>query len=339
MTPDPTALPVVPPAGRYLLTGAAGFIGGHLLGRLLDAGCTVLCADLAPPKVLPAGARFVRCDLTDRASVKAALAGERLDYAVHLAAKVGDWGPRADFEAINVHGTRWALDGALEAGARAVVHLSSIAAMGLDAGDHADETVPPIPAGEPYSATKAAGERVARELQSAGAPVIVVRPGDVYGVGSVPWVVRPVQLLRSRQLVLVDGGRGHFAHTHVDNLLDGVLAALGSPAALGETFLVTDGDAHCTMGDYFRRLAAAVGAPTPRVSLPLPVARGLAGVLEAGARLVGATPPFTRVSVDFMCRRGSFSIEKARTRLGYAPRVTLDAGLAAIGRHYQGGGV
>ncbi len=308
-----------------------------MLTRLLDAGNEVLCVDLEPPRVIPPGARFVRCDLSDRASVHAALDGERVDYAVHLAARVGDWGPREAYEAINVHGTRWALDGALAAGARSVVHLSSIAAMGHDAGDRADETVAPIVDGDPYSASKAAGERVARELQAAGGPVVIVRPGDVYGVGSVPWVVRPVQMLRAGTLVLVDGGRGHFAHTHVDNLIDGIFLALGSPSALGETFLVTDDDPGCTMGAYFRRLAEAVGAAPPRVSLPSAIARGLAGILEAGARLTGATPPFTRVSVDFMGRRGGFCIDKARRELGFAPRVDLEAGLAAIGRHYREG--
>lgn len=336
MSSDANTSPVLPPPGRTLLTGAAGFIGAHMLTRLLDAGSEVLCVDLEPPRVIPPGARFVRCDLRDRGSVHAALDGERVDYAVHLAARVGDWGPRAAYESINVHGTRWALDGALAAGARSVVHLSSIAAMGLDAGDRADETVAPIVDGDPYSASKAAGERVARELQEAKAPVVIVRPGDVYGVGSVPWVVRPVQMLRAGTLVLVDGGKGHFAHTHVDNLIDGIFLALGNPAALGETLIVTD-DAGCTMGAYFRRLAEAVGAAPPRVSLPFAVARGLAGVLEAGARLTGTPPPFTRVSVDFMHRRGSFCIDKARRELGYTPRVDLDAGLAAIGRHYQEG--
>jgi len=337
MSSEDLPLPISPPPGRYLLTGASGFVGTHLLARLLDAGCDVLCLDRQPPRVIPPGARYVQCDLSDRASVRTALEGERADYAVHLAAKVGDWGPREDYEAINVHGTRWALDAALGAGVHSVVHLSSIAAMGLDAGDRADEAVLPIVHGEPYSATKASGERVARELQAAGAPVVIVRPGDVYGVGSVPWVVRPVELLRTGKLVLIDGGHGHFAHTQVDNLLDGLLLALGNPAARGETFIVTDDDAHCTMGTYFRRLAEAVGAPPPRVSLPAVIARGLAGALELGARLTHTTPPFTRVSVDFMRRHGSFSITKARSVLGYVPRVDLDAGLAIIARHYRGG--
>lgn len=333
---DATQTPIAP--GRYLVTGASGFIGARLVRRLLDAGCEVTAADLAPPPVIPAGLRYVRVDVRDRDSVQAAVRPGEVDYAVHLAAKVGDWGPLREYEAVNVSGTRHVLEALGRAGVKRAVHLSSIAAMGLDAGDLADESVGPLATGSPYEATKGASEMVARELQRAGAPLVIVRPGDVYGVGSVPWVVRPVALLRARKMVLVDGGRGHFAHVHVDNLLDAVLLALGNERAEGETFIVTDGDTRCTIGEYFARLADAAGAPRPTLSVPAPAARALALVMESVARLTGRPPDFTRVAVDFVLRRGSFRIEKAREALGWSPRVSLDEGLAAIARHYRDGG-
>lgn len=329
--------PVPPPPGRYAVTGASGFIGGRLLQRLAEAGREALALDVSAPATLAADHTFERCDLRDAAATRRALEGFAPDFVVHLAARVGDWGTFADFEAINVTGTRHVLDAAVAAGAKRTVHVSSIAAMGLDAGPVADESVGPFATGDPYSATKGAGEMVAREFQRAGAPVVVLRPGDVYGVGSVPWVERPVGLLRSGQMVLVEGGRGHFAHVHVDNLLDATLLALSRDEAVGETFIVTDGDTHCTIGDYFRRLAEAAGAPSPTRSAPRFAARALAAAMELTARVTGRPPAFTRVAVDFVLRRGSFSIEKARTLLGWSPRVTLEEGMAAIRAHYQGG--
>lgn len=331
-----TSTPPTPPAGRYFVTGAGGFIGSHLVRRLVDARCEVIAADLAPPPTLPGGVSFARCDLRDRASLRRAIHGAGITHAVHLAAKVGDWGPRAEFEALNVEGARLVLEALTDAGVSRVVHVSSIAAMGLDAGERADETVAPLADGDAYSATKADGERVAREFQARGAPVTIVRPGDVYGIGSTPWVLRPIQLLRKRMMFLVDGGRGHFAHVHVENLLDGMLLALASPAAVGETFLLTDGDAHVTMGEYFGRLADVVGAPSPRLNLPRGVALALAGLTERAAERFGFVPPFTRPAVGFVLRRGSFSIEKARRVLGWSPRVDLTTGLRAIGEHYRG---
>jgi hypothetical protein len=63
--------------------------------------------------------------------------------------------------------------------------------------------------------------------------------------------------MREGKMILVEGGRGHFAHAHVDNVLDGVLLALASERATGETFILTDGDARRTTGEYFTRLADA----------------------------------------------------------------------------------
>lgn len=338
MTPEARedqTVTVAPAPGRYLVTGASGFVGAHLVRRLLAAGCEVTALDVAPPPVIPAGVRYIRCDLRDREAVRGAIPQGSVDYAVHLAARVGDWGTFDDFEAINVTGTRHVLEALTAAGARRVVHISSIAAMGLDAGDAADERVGPFAAGDAYSATKGAGEMVARELQRGGAPVVIVRPGDVYGVGCVPWVVRPVQLMREGKMILVEGGRGHFAHAHVDNVLDGVLLALAHDKATGETFILTDGDAHCTMGDYFTRLADAAGVPRPTRAVPRAVARAVALGFETVARVTKRPPAFTRTSVDFVLRRGSFDVSKARTLLGWAPRVTLDAGLAQLKAHYQ----
>ena len=107
-----------------------------------------------------------------------------------------------------------------------------------------------------------------------------------------------------------------------------------TPAAKGETFVVTDGDHHMTMGEYFGRLADAVGLRPPTLSLPRGVAKALAGVIEAGARLTGSTPPFTRAAIDYVLRSGSFEIRKARETLHWTPRVTLEEGLREIGRHY-----
>jgi len=326
--------PPPPPPGRYFVTGAGGFIGSHLLRRLVGSGCEVVAADLTLPSALPAGATFARCDLRDRASVRRAVESSGATRAVHLAAKVGDWGPDEDFEALNVTGVQWALEAMRDAGFEHIIHVSSIAVLGQDAGALVTEGAKVVTQGPAYSATKARGELVARRLQLEGAPITIVRPGDVYGVGCTPWVVRPIELLRRRQMVLVDGGRGHFAHLHVENLIDALMRVFATPAAKGETFVLTDGDQHMTMGEYFGRLADAVGLKPPALALPKGAARALAGAIEAGARLVGATPPFTRAAIDFVTRTGSFDTRKAREVLRWTPRVTLEEGLREIGRHY-----
>jgi nucleoside-diphosphate-sugar epimerase len=327
-------------SGRVLVTGIGGFIAGHLAARLFDDGCEIVGLDRpgAPEgrahrlaregrgKLVPVSADIERGD-----AVRACLAGERLDYAVHLAAKVGDWGDPAEFDRINVDGTAHVLEAALEAGAKAVVHVSSIAAMGFDPGLGAGPEVPPqITCEDAYSRTKALGEVVARRHQATGAPVIVIRPGDVYGPGCEPWVNRPLRMMRSHQMLLVDGGRGHFAHVWVEHLVDAFVRALATEEARGRVYVVTDREQSTTMGSYFTALARACGAPAPRISLPRAAALPLAAGLEHVASLAGFVPPFTRSAVKFVTKHGSYSIDAAERDLGYAPWMSLDDGIARI---------
>ena len=323
------AAPPVPP-GTYFVTGATGFIGSHLARRLLEAGCHVIGADKQIETGTLPGVTYVACDITERASVQAALAGRTIDFAIHLAALVGDWGERATYERVNVEGTRHVLEEVVRAGAKAAIHISSIAAMGFDPGENAGPEVPPLPEGEPYSATKAKGELVARGLQIRGAPVIVIRPGDVIGPGSEPWVKRPIRMMKARQMMFVDGGRGHVGHVYVDNLIDAMLLALATEEARGRVYVVTDAEQDTTFRTYFSRLAEIAGVPAPRIDLPRPVALALAAGIEVAAKRFGFTPPITGTAIRFVTKQCSYSNARAERDLGYAPRVTLEEGLRRI---------
>ncbi|MCA9538755.1 MAG: hypothetical protein KC620_07700 [Myxococcales bacterium] len=176
-----------------------------------------------------------------------------------------------------------------------------------------------------YFGTKAISERLVREAE--GPPErVVVRPGDVFGPGSVPWVERPLALMRRHTPVLVGGGRGLIAHTWIENLLDGLVLAIDHPAAPGGVFTVTDGVQTTTCRDYFARLARAAGLRPPRVSVPVPVALLTA---RLGARL-GVPVPFTASAVTYLARRSTYRIDAATRVLGYRPRVGLDAAMAAL---------
>ena len=321
---------------NYLITGAGGFVGHHLISRLLKAGHSVVGCDLTRPSNLPEGAVFAACDIRDRTQVEAAFAVTSIDYVVHLAACVGDWGERAVFEATNIGGTENVLSVALANGVKRAIHTSSIVVMGYDPGYSADEAVGPVAQGDIYTDTKAEAENVALRKQREGAPIVIIRPGDVYGVGCEPWVNRPVRMMEKGQLVWVDGGAGHFANTYVDNLIDGILLAINHPDAVGETYIITDGVDSTTFKSYMSALAVACGVRAPRFSVPMVVARLLATLTEATARIFGFKPPMTRPALRFVSKRCSYSITKAQKQLGYAPRVDLAEGLARIREGWAG---
>ncbi|MSP93032.1 MAG: NAD(P)-dependent oxidoreductase [Myxococcales bacterium] len=323
-------------AGTYLVTGAAGFIGQALCQAIAVRGGHVVGVDLRPPAApLPDGARFVACDLRERAAFEAVLRQTGpLAGAVHLAAKLGDWGSRTAFAAINVHATRAVLEALHDAACARIVHVSTIAAMGFDPGESARGDSLPVLCDDPYSDTKAEGEEVARGLIARGAPIAIVRPGDVYGLGSEPWVERPLRMIEKGQMLFVGGGDGHFAHTHVDNVVHALLLALDHPAAVGRCWLAADGP-WCTYRAYFTRLAEAAGLPVPTRSVPRAVGMALGATLEAAASVAGFTPPITRMAVRYVTKMGSYDIAPTVAALGYTPKVTLDEGMRRIAQGLQ----
>ena len=276
------------------MTGASGFIGAALRERLQADGDRVIGIDVA-------GEPDRRADVSDPAAVVSALAGA--DAVVHAAAIVAERGRMEDFVRVNVRGTRNVLDAA---GPRRAVVLASVAGWGYEFRRDLREDAPPRPCGLPYVDTKGATETLALRR---GATVI--RPGDVYGPGSVPWVVRPLELMRAGRFVLPRPGDGVMTLVYVDDLVDAIVRALREPRAAGRAYTVWDGEpvpAH----EYFERLG---GRPVRMVPAPL---------LRAAALALGIGP----AAVTFVTRRAAYPNERARAELGWQPSVTLDEGMA-----------
>src|SRR5687767_13788679 len=118
---------------KAVVTGAGGFIGSAVCGRLVKEGAQVLGLDVDPSaehRVTALGAAFVHADVGDREALGRAL--ERSDVVVHTAARVHEWGAMEDFVRVNVAGTANVLDAASSAGAQRVVHLSSVVVYGYE---------------------------------------------------------------------------------------------------------------------------------------------------------------------------------------------------------------
>ncbi|MFW5920614.1 MAG: NAD-dependent epimerase/dehydratase family protein [Polyangiales bacterium] len=321
-----------------LITGIGGFIGLRLAGRARAAGLCVRGLDVsagAAARAQRIGCSVVVGDVTDPDA--AARACEGADAVVHTAAVVlegGDWEP---FRRINVGGTETVARAARAAGVRRFLQLSSVMVYGFDYPRYVTEEGPLRGENNPYCQTKIDSERAAPALHDPGRfDVVVLRPGDVYGPGSLPWVVRPVQLMQQRLFALPDGGRGTMSHLYVDNLADAVMLALRTPHT-GLPFNVTD-EAETTFGEYFGRLATIAGCPMPPTA-PARVLRLAFGAVDRGARLVGRAPPASPAALDFIRRPHPYSIERAKRELGYRPRVSLDEGLAQTERWLRAEGL
>jgi nucleoside-diphosphate-sugar epimerase len=326
-------------AAPCLVTGATGFIGGHVARRLASEGVPVRAlvrAGRDTSALERVGIEPARGDLTDRASLMAAAAG--CSHVVHCAALVSDWATVAEIERVNVGGTQnivHAAGGAVGAGVERFVHISSTDVYGHPGTPGVDELQTPGGFANWYAETKLAAEREVRRAQrSRGLPAVVLRPATVYGPGSVDVVGDIARAIRGRHMLLIDRGRAIAGLCYVENLVDAVLLALRHDAAPGQTFNVTD-RLPVTWRQFTDDLAAGLDAPPVRFSLPYPAASALGSGLEHGYRLARrmtglSTPPLlSRQAVQVLGRDQDFSNAKLMEVLGWTPRIDYADGLAA----------
>jgi nucleoside-diphosphate-sugar epimerase len=312
---------------RVLITGVTGFIGSHLAERLLAEGVAVRGLARRPADaawLADRGAQIVQADLSQRTELGDALPG--CDVMLHSAAWTG--GPGLDGQqawTVNVAATGWLLQAAQDAGVRRFVYFSSVAVYGLNPTPLIDETAPTPPVGQLYPDSKIAAETLVRAAQADGLPTTIIRPASTYGPRGSAWTVGPVEQIKAGRLVLLGQDRGLVNTGYIDNVVDGVLLALNSPAAAGETFNLCDGSA-VTYREFYGRYAAMLGRERLPV-YPAWLARGAVSPPGRWLRRLLGRPVPGPWSYHFRFNPSHFSIAKAQRLLGYAPRVDLDEGM------------
>jgi ornithine--oxo-acid transaminase len=319
----------------HLITGASGFIGGHIVERLRAQELPVRClvrAGSDTRHLERLGVELAPGSLEDPRSLARAMDG--CDYVVHCGAMVTDWGTVEEISQVNVTGTRHLLQAAGEAGVRRVVHMSSTDVYGYPGGAGVDESHPPQGFRNWYAQTKLEAEAEVRRAAAEGMETVILRPATVWGPRSTEVVGEIGSALRGGYMLLVDGGRRIAGLVYVDNLVDATLLALRHRAARGEVYNVTDG-LPVTWRQFTDGLAAGLGAGPPRLSLPYAVAQPVGRGLEEGYRLLRrstrmqAPALLSRQAVHIMGTDQDFSNRKLREQLGWQPRVSYEAGLAA----------
>ena len=321
---------------RAFVTGGSGFVGGALVRRLVGEGVAVRALARSPGAagaLRDIGAEPVSGDLSDPGALAAGAAG--CDVAFHCAALAADWGPRAEFEAVNVQGTRNVLAACASAGVRRLVHVSTEAV--LLAGEPlvvVDERTPlRFDSRAPYPATKARAEAAVLEGDGRYLETVVVRPRLVWGPGDTTVLPQITDAVRSGRFAWIGGGRHLTSTTHVDNAVEGLVLAArrGTPAGV---YFVTDGPP-VVFREFVTALLATRGVEPPGRSIPAPVARAVAAAAETawGALPLPGRPPLTRLAVWLSALEATIDITRAREELGYAPVISREDGLRAMTAH------
>jgi nucleoside-diphosphate-sugar epimerase len=323
---------------RVALTGATGYTGSRLLEALLARGDQV-SALVRPgslsPHLAARGVRVVVGDLGDASALARLVEGA--GSVVHVAAVYRTAGHRDSYyREVNVLGVGRLLEAAAEAGVGRFVHTSTVGVHGHVAVPPADEQAPFDP-GDIYQATKAEGERLALEFHGRrGLPVVVVRPGAIYGPGETRLLKLFRAIARGRYAV-VGSGRPLYHPVYVDDLIAGFLLALDHPRAPGEAFIVA-GPSYISQSDLASLIARKTGGRVLPLRIPAAPIQWVGDLCEAVLAPLGIEPPLHRRRVDFWTKSRAFSIEKARRVLGYAPQVDLEEGVERTVAWYRQAG-
>lgn len=302
-----------------LITGAGGFIGKALARELRSRGTDVVGIDVQGDED-----GVVAGDILDPEAWGRLL--DRVQAVVHTAALVTNAMSDADMWRVNVLGTRNLAAAAIRHGVRRFVHVSSIVVYGNAAIGELDEEHPVHAHGGSYVLTKLAAEHAVLAAQTQhGLDAVIVRPGDVYGPGSRPWVITPIEMIKRRQFLLPAGGHACFRPIYIEDLARGIALATLSERASGQIFNLSC-QGYVTTKRFFRHHHEWLGRSGP-LCLPTGVAWALAESTFRIQRSFGVRSEGSGASIHQLTSRAWFSIKKAESLLGWKPAIGLDEGM------------
>ncbi len=325
------------PAGyavKVLVTGASGLLGREVARLLVRQGHAVTTFQRRPSGVV--GAADLSGSVTDQDAVRRAVAGA--DGVIHLAAKVSFTGRAAEFDEVNVEGTRRLLRAAREAGVRDLVFVSSpsVANSGTAIAGLGAEPADPVRAHGDYSRTKAEAELLALAADSHDFRVAAVRPHIVWGPGDTQLVERVLDRASRGRLPLLDAGAALIDTTYVDNAAAAIVAALHRMEHIhGRALVVSNGEPR-PVGELLAGICAAASVPAPSWTAPGSLARAAGSVIEKVWSRSGRAgePPMTRFLAEQLSTAHWFDQRETRELLDWTPAVSLDEGLARLAEHY-----
>ncbi|MBK9125918.1 MAG: NAD-dependent epimerase/dehydratase family protein [Chloroflexi bacterium] len=309
-----------------LVTGASGFVGGHLTRTLAERGVPVkaLVRVRERAKYVDGveNVEIVLGDLTDADSLRRVVEGCAVVY--HVAAATN--GPLAVQQAVNTDGTRALAEIAADAGVQRFVHVSSVAIYGFKGlPERVDEDMPPIPSPYAYTRTKLAGEHALREVADArGMQYSIVRPGMIYGPRSGLWTAQVFRLAAAPVTVFLGRGDGYAIPIHIDDVCRLLIACAEHPGAAGEAFNCAP-DPGVPWREWFGAYRQLKGR-VRWLGIPPFLVRAVAPLIAALSPRDSLGRDFPAVIESYL-QRVTYSNAKAQRVLGWSPSHTLQSGV------------
>jgi nucleoside-diphosphate-sugar epimerase/glyoxylase-like metal-dependent hydrolase (beta-lactamase superfamily II) len=318
-------------AQTVLVTGATGFLGGHLVRKLISEKIPVRAIGRNLEKGLELqsiGADFLPVDLRDRASVITACKG--VSIVVHAGALSSAWGKYKDFFDINVVGTQNIIDGCLEQNVARLIYISSPSVMSIHGEQLALDETHPLPESfvSIYSETKALAEKRVENAAAKGLATVILRPKAIYGPGDQAIFPRIIERLEKGRLPVFGDGSTMTNVTHVTDVVQSIQLAMHSDAAVGKTYLIT-GDEDVRLLDAVNLVADRLGLSRPSRKIPKNRALQIGAIMESvwNTLPLSGEPPLTRYKASIFAHSQTYDITAAKRDLGYAPEIQWQEGI------------
>ncbi|MEM5814744.1 MAG: NAD-dependent epimerase/dehydratase family protein [Candidatus Aenigmatarchaeota archaeon] len=331
-----------------LVTGGTGFIGGHLVERLVGKGEDVRCLvkrDSNTKRLKELGAEITYGDIRDVNSIKSAMENvERVYHLAALARMYANLTPR-DYTEVNVKGTANVLEACRGADVEHVVYTSSTEAVG------------PSPDGKPlteqspcrpqtiYGESKLGGEIACKEYaEKYNLPITIIRPPMIYGPGNVLHLSRLFKVVRRGFYPIVGSGNSLMEFCYVGNQVQGIILAGEEKKAIGQTYFISD-ERPYTITEILNTIAEAEGVKLRIIRMPSAVGYAIGALVEGAGKVLPVwpfkiretgRPTFSRNTVRWTTRNTWFvSTEKAKKELGYRPETPLKEGVRKTVEWYK----
>jgi nucleoside-diphosphate-sugar epimerase len=321
---------------KILITGANGFVGSHLLRHLSEKRVYRVTGLVRPTsnlvRLCNKQYRLLYNSLND--PLERIMKG--FDAVIHTAANTTYWGNSDEIYRTNVEGTLNLIKASIRAGVRKFIHFSSTVVYGFDGNIDTEESTDMTPFKSGYCRSKAIAEeqllRFDKDIE-----LIILRPSNIFGPADTVFTYLIAWALDKGILFeFPKWGETLTSPCYVKNIVSATESALKTKTGLGEAYNITDGN-DIQWKTYLSLIAGQLGRRPPRKSVPVKPLLFISQILEGAYTLlrIRSRPFITPHDIVHVSNDYSFSIEKAKTKLGYDPPYTTEEGIAATIRWYH----
>ncbi|HLP13815.1 MAG TPA: NAD-dependent epimerase/dehydratase family protein [Flavobacteriales bacterium] len=323
---------------NVVLTGATGFLGYRTLERLVElqevSSITAVGRTIKPTHhIKHEKVNYVMGDLSNAHFVNEVVKGA--DVIIHAAALSSPWGKTADFKNANVVSQQHLIQAAKEYGVKKYIYIStpSLYFELKDKLNIKESDQLPKKFINAYAATKREAEIL---LQSSGIPFVGLRPRALIGRGDTVIMPRLIRAFDEGKLKVIGNGKNIVDLTSVANVVDAILLGLKAEGnALNQLYNISNGEP-VLLWEKVDLVLSKLGKTLPTKKVPFWLVKKVAGFMEFKSRITNQEEPaLTVYGVGTLTKSFTMDITKAKTLLGYVPRVSTDEAVEEFVNWYK----